>query len=223
MYLLAFLYEVGLYLSFSAYIVPTNRMAPTLRGPHFVGECPYCHKALVVSCFDPSPLAQQRQKEAGVWGICASCRKISKVKDWNPQYYAPDRFLSFKWIKPQRWDLVVFLNPQNPKEKYVNRLVGLPGEEVIIKEGAVWINKKKLTPPKSLAKQHYSCQWQDEEDDCWGSPANPARLAKNEYFFLGDFYRGSFDSRFHKGVPAASLEGVAILIYWPPARWSFLW
>ncbi len=55
---------------------------------------------------------------------------------------------------PQRWDVVVFRSPKEPKT-LVKRVVGLPGELVQIKDGAVHINGKRLDGPPSLPGNYY--------------------------------------------------------------------
>ena len=58
-----------------------------------------------------------------------------------------DRILVCKLIAPRRWDLMVFRYPEDPTVNYVKRLVGLPGEKLAIRDGAVWINDAKIDPP----------------------------------------------------------------------------
>ena len=50
----------------------------------------------------------------------------------------------------RRWDVLVLRNPSAPGECFMKRLVGLPGETFQIKEGAVWADGMKLTPPDAI-------------------------------------------------------------------------
>jgi signal peptidase I len=204
-----------------AFILPTNGMAPTLVGPHHQAPCPVCAGALVVPPLDrlgifPQDvdfLPQPQEQEA----ICSNCLKMTKVTKWAPELLPADRFICNKLLSPRRWDLIVFRYPADPKEKYVRRLVGLPGEEVVIKEGAIWINGLRMEAPAEIAGLEFT----DGLDGIkgWGSPDDPARLGANEYYVLGDFAHRSSDSRFWKALPGSHIEGVATLIYWPRARW----
>jgi signal peptidase I len=199
-----------------AYFQPANSMAPTLAGPHHQAPCPFCGGDLVVPPLDPAFLpedAEEQEQEA----ICSKCLKMSKVKNWNADLLPPDRFICNKLLSPRRWDLIVLRYPRDPKVKYVRRLVGLPGEEVIIKKGAVWINGARLEPPAEIAGLEFT----DGLDAMkgWGSPDEPARLGPDEYYVLGDFAHRSSDSRFWKALPGSHIEGVVTLIYWPGARW----
>ena len=52
---------------------------------------------------------------------------------------------------PERWEVVVFQNPNKPTQAYVKRVIGLPGESLQIKTGDVWINGEIAR--KGLAEQ----------------------------------------------------------------------
>lgn len=229
-YLLSFLVILGIALFLIPwvvpfYVIPTNSMAPTLVGTHKASECPKCGGKLVVPY---NPMFPEDLEREEVLGICQDCFKISKVNQWHPKVLTSDRFACNRWLSPRRWDVVVFRYPIDPERKYVMRLVGLPGEELVIQNKEIWINGVKEPLPQELGGLEYvSTTWDLEdlnkwEGDCWGSPTNPAKLGEKEYFVLGDFTRRSSDSRFWKTVPEANLEGVASLIYWPPSRLRIL-
>jgi signal peptidase I len=140
-----------------------------------------------------------------------------------------DRILTCKLITPRRWDLMVFRYPEDPSVNYVMRLVGLPGEKLEIRDGAIWINGEKLVPPGKLARIRYSptIEWQGMVHS--GPGSEPVELGDDEYFVLGDFVEQSSDSRFWQrgapgyppyAVPESHIVGVAINIYWPPSRWT---
>lgn len=198
---------------FEAYVIDSNNMAPTLIGPHHQAACPHCAKTLIVPFVDP-----QVHHEPEEWAICPACLKMSKVSKWDAKILPPDRFICNKLLSPRRWDLIVFRPPDHPNAKWVDRLVGLPGEELVIKEGAIWINGSKVELPPEIAGLEFT----DNIDGMpipWGSAESPARLGPDEYFVVGDFAHRSSDSRMWKGVPGSNIEGVATLIYWPLDRW----
>lgn len=58
------------------------------------------------------------------------------------------------WSGPERWDIVVFqsVEPDAKHPILIKRVVGLPGEEVEIRDGAVYINGEKQTPPDAGGK-----------------------------------------------------------------------
>jgi signal peptidase I len=213
------IYPLKLFVA-EAYVVPTNAMAPSIVGYHHESTCPHCHGTLIFSAPEPGqedflPPEEERQ------GICVACRKVSTQRLGKLPVHSPDRILVNKLLTPERWDVIIFRYPPDPKNKYVMRLVGLPGEKVVIKDDAVWINDVKQAVPPDLAGLAYA----DEMDfhmDLKGTAANPVVLGPDEFFVLGDFSKRSSDSRFWGSVPATNIEGVVCLRYWPMGRWQVL-
>ena len=211
---------------FEAFFCPTNSMAPTLLGRHWTAPCPQCGRPAYCSVAD----ARWGRREGGVRMICEDFH-TPLVDDFSEQVHAPDRFLAAKFLQPQRWDLVVFRYPEDPGVNFVKRLVGLPGEEVIIKQGRVSIDGQPLTPPEAIRGIEYLSELEDFPAKLWGTPEKPAKLAADEYFVLGDFSAAAKDSRlWEKGapghnpyaVPASYMIGVVTHIYWPPSRWRII-
>jgi signal peptidase I len=211
---------------FEAFSCPTNSMAPTLLGRHWSAPCRRCGKPAYCSVEDP----RWGRREGGVRMICEDFH-TSLVDDASEQVHAADRFCVAKFLRPRRWDLVVFRYPEDPGENFVKRLVGLPGEEVIIKEGRVWIDGQPLTPPEAIRGIEYLSELEDFPVQMWGTPEKPARLGADEYFVLGDFSAAAKDSRLWKkgapghnpyAVPASYMIGVVTHIYWPPSRWRII-
>ncbi len=69
--------------------------------------------------------------------ICRDNFHVTQPIDRGDEEFSGDRFIVAKFYKPRRWDLTVFRYPENPSVTYVKRLVGLPGEEITIKDGKV--------------------------------------------------------------------------------------
>ncbi len=133
-----------------------------------------------------------------------------------------------KFMRPRRWDLVVFRKPQDPSILHVERLVGLPGEEIHMDDGAVWANGRRLRPPESIRDIRYPSELPNWPREVWGTVDRPAKLAADEYSVLGDFSTQSENSRFWRqgapghspfAVPESHLYGVVTHIYRPPHRW----
>jgi signal peptidase I len=57
-----------------------------------------------------------------------------------------------RFKNPERWDIVVFrpVEKDAPHSVLIKRIVGLPGERIQIKDGAVWANGRRLDPPEEL-------------------------------------------------------------------------
>jgi signal peptidase I len=167
--------------------------------------------------------------------ICRDNFHVSRSTVRDDQVFSGDRLLVAKFLKPNRWDLVVFRAPpslqseeQDTPTNFVMRLVGLPGEEVTLREGQVWINGQVLTAPAAIRGIKYDTDLNHSPGYVWGSPDSPAKLADDEYYVLGDFSRNSYDSRLWPegknserpfAVPKADIQGVVSHIYWPLSRW----
>ena len=206
------------------FTTPTNSMAPTLLGKHWRGTCEQC--GLTAYC-PPS-----RSWHAGPPHyppmICGECFHVGPSNGGEDRVFSSDRFVVAKFLKPQRWELLVFRFPGDPSQLYVQRLVGLPGEEIVIEGGDVFADGKKLTVPKSIRGIEYLSEMPGLHTETWGTRDWPATLGPDEYFVLGDFSALALDSRlWRKGapghspyaVPESHVVGVVTHIYWPPERW----
>ncbi len=204
-----------------AFQMPTNAMAPTVLGKHWAGVCPDCGKSACCSVRDSFPVD-------GVTTICENFH-VHQLESINERIYGGDRILCNKIVTPERWDMVILLKPDDPRYSFLFRLIGLPGETVVVKDGAVWIDGKPMTPPDDLKGIRYESPRFMEEyaPEFWGSPEKPAALGEDEFFVLGDFSLNSNDSRFWEtgapghppyAVPASYIKGVVTHTYWPLTR-----
>ena len=86
----------------------------------------------------------------------------------------------------KRYDIIVF--DYNHSNVYVKRIVGLPGEKVMIIEGEVYVNGKKLRDDPLL----------NDTMEYAGIAENSIQLGEDEYFVLGDNRNNSYDSRYEQ-------------------------
>jgi signal peptidase I len=212
-------------LAYEAFVIPTNAMAPTLLGEHLEAPCPRCGQP----AYGSPPDERSHISPEGLPMICSQELQTVFVKDVPKTVGEGDRITVFKRLTPQRWDLIVFRYPGDPSVNYVKRLVGLPGEKLEIRDGAVWINGEKMEPPDSIRGIRYSPTIDHRGREFSGPGSVPVELGPDEYFVLGDFVDQSSDSRFWErgapghppyAVPTSHLVGVVINIYWPPSRWT---
>jgi signal peptidase I len=110
----------------------------------------------------------------------------------------------------RRGDVVVFTYPLDPTKSYIKRVVGLPGEWVTIRDGAVYIDGKPL--PESYVPPIYL----DHESD------PPVHVEANHYYVLGDHRDASNDSRVWGTVDRKYIYGKAVFVYWPLDRMGLL-
>jgi signal peptidase I len=203
-----------------AFAIPTNSMAPTLIGWHREAKCPLCGGTAILTAPAPDDHQFRALRRDDSIGICTACGQMSTIQDAPATIHRGDRFIANKTLSPRRWDIIVFRYPQNPETKYVKRVVGLPGEEVYIKEGAIWVNGMKTDLPKDVGNWAYTTGLDDAQQFDRGTPESPWRLADDEVAVLGDFAWRSSDSRVWGPVPLANIEGVAGIRYWPPTRFQ---
>ena len=116
------------------YFVPSGSMAPGLLGFHINATCPSCGYSFEIG------------RDQGDWtppGVaCPLCRQHIPLE--NTPTEAGDRLLVLKGLyefrDPNRWETVVFRNPNDAGQAYVKRAIGLPGETVQIDDGDILIN-----------------------------------------------------------------------------------
>jgi signal peptidase I len=131
----------------------------------------------------------------------------------EPNLYAGDFVLVNKAIYffnklPKLGDVVVFRYPLNPDATpYIKRVIGLPGNEVRIDSGKVYVNGVLLNEP-----------YLDQGTTRGGTWIVP----ENQLFVMGDNRANSSDSRTWGFVPMENVIGRAELIYWPPQNWALL-
>jgi len=122
-----------------AFVIPTGSMATTLVGQHFMLQCPACQ---ISFAFAPADfVADSTTRLQTVAG--ARCPNCATIVDAFVPANGGDRVLVLKYLydflPPQRWDVVVFRNPQDNHMMYIKRLVGLPGETLEIVHGDVFV------------------------------------------------------------------------------------
>lgn len=132
-----------------------------------------------------------------------------------PKLHDQDRIFVNKFIYPlrewmgdkepiKRGDIVVLLFPDDPSKSYIKRVVGLPGEEVNIEDGKLFINGEEIKEP-----------YLDAEFLSRDSMPTPTRIKDHHYFVMGDNRRNSSDSRYWGLVPEKYIYGQAIFRYYP--------
>jgi signal peptidase I len=115
--------------------------------------------------------------------------------------------LSYRLGTPQIGDIIVFHPPLNPQEEYIKRVIGLPGDEVEVRNGTVYVNGQPLNETYLNTKTNYPGAW---------------RVPAGQLFVLGDNRNNSSDSHQWGTVAMDSVVGKALLVYWPPPDWELI-
>jgi len=114
---------------------------------------------------------------------------------------------SFKELK--REDVVVFRYPKDPKQYFIKRVIGLPGEKIKISEGKVQIFNKENPDGIILDESGYLPQGLKTQGEL------TEQLGVNEYFVMGDNRSGSHDSRAWGPVDKKFIIGRVLIRAWP--------
>ncbi len=127
----------------------------------------------------------------------------------EPNYHSGDYLiideLTYRMEKPQRDQIIVFKYPLNTAEKYIKRIIGLPGETVELKGGYVYITNANGKITELNEDQYISSSTRS----AWVNNLNygPRIIGANEYFVMGDNRNYSSDSRIWGLVPETDIIG----------------
>jgi signal peptidase I len=125
----------------------------------------------------------------------------------NNQYVLVNK-LAYLFHAPERGDVIVFHWPVDTTKDLIKRVIGIPGDVIVIDKTTVRVNGVLLTEPYISA------------------PVNPVGIKwvvpSDDYFVMGDNRQVSDDSRDWGFVPKSYIIGKAVLVYWPINSWQFI-
>ena len=130
----------------------------------------------------------------------------------EPSFYEGQRLLvnkaAYFFGEPARGDVIIFKAPGNRQGDFIKRIIGLPGDTVEVRDGAVYVNGSRLYEPYIKDIPRYIL--------------GPQKIPADNYFVLGDNRNNSDDS--HQGylVPRENIIGKSWLSTWPPNSWGIV-
>jgi signal peptidase I len=116
-----------------------------------------------------------------------------------------NRFI-YRFTDIHRGDIVVFWYPRDQNKSFIKRVLAIPGDEVEIRNGAVFVNGEKVDEP------YLKPEFRDHES------YRRLIIPEGQYFVLGDHRNSSNDSRNWGCVPRELIYGKAVFRYWPVSR-----
>ena len=108
---------------------------------------------------------------------------------------------------PTRGDIIVFQSTTERNLDLIKRVIGLPGDHIVIGGGKVTINGQTLNEPYIAAAPNYPGEW---------------KVPDGYWFVLGDNRNDSSDSHVWGYLPIQNVIGKALLIYWPQPEWAMV-
>jgi len=123
--------------------------------------------------------------------------------------------ISYRFRAPERGEVIVFRYPENPKEYFLKRIIGLPGETVKVAEGRVYIYNQSHPEGLMISEEYLP-------GNLLTAGEKTTLLGQNQYFVMGDNRDNSYDSRRFGPVDKSLIVGRAWFRGWPFSRMEIL-
>jgi signal peptidase I len=137
---------------------------------------------------------------------------VVKGSSMEPNFSSGDYLIideiSYRFIEPQRGDVIVFKYPKNPSQHYIKRIIGLPGEKILISEGNIVVYNSEHPGGFEVKEPYLS-------NDVRTPGEVNITLGGDEFFVLGDNRTASSDSRVWGGLNLNEIVGRAWIRGWP--------
>ena len=119
---------------------------------------------------------------------------------------------AYSFSDPQRFDIIIFRYPDDERQLFIKRIIGLPGETVEIRDGKIYLNGSDEPLEDVQTKETMVGSF------------GPYTVPENSYFVMGDNRNDSKDSRYWTNtfVTKDEILGKAIFRYWPISEFKIL-
>ncbi len=133
---------------------------------------------------------------------------------YDGQYLIVDE-ISYRFHAPARGDVIILRYPKDPKQFFIKRVVGLPNETIVIKDGHLYIEENGSGTLRALEEKYIGV------DSVTALPQTTV-LGADEYFVLGDNRPHSSDSRVWGVLKKEYIIGRTLVRLWPLSQLSIL-
>ena len=145
---------------------------------------------------------------------------VVKGASMEPTYHDNDYLivdeLSYSLGEIKRGDVIVLHYPVNPAEFFIKRVIGLPGETIIIRAGKVYVRKSGLSKEEQLLEPYIDSKTLTRADQ------TEYAVPLGNYFVLGDNRQHSSDSRYWGYLERRFVVGRALVRLWPLSKVGLL-
>lgn len=131
--------------------------------------------------------------------------KITEIKRGEVLVFVPPKERSDSWLK--------YTTYFDPRDKYIKRVIALPGERVVLKDHKVFIQKENSSELQELNEPYIKNNGTTKSVDI--------TLSDDEYFMLGDNRGNSFDSEEFGPIKKSDIVGSPILRLYPFTQIGF--
>lgn len=133
---------------------------------------------------------------------------VVKGVSMQPTFYTGYRVLvdklATRLYSLKTGEIVVFHSPVRPRQDWIKRVIGVPGDTVSIRNSNVYINGHLYREPFLKYRQSISVA--------------PLKVPPGYLWVLGDNRPDSYDSRYFGLLPMKKVIGQAFLVWWPPGQ-----
>lgn len=131
---------------------------------------------------------------------------IEKIGDWVPFWEPGPPAQRQVFHGPERGDIIILHPRQRGDRDLVKRVIGVPGDQLTIRDGVVIINGRELIEPYVA--------------EPWRGSLDTIEIPADRYFVMGDNRNASLDSRNFGLVNEDDIVGKAMASWWPRSSWG---
>lgn len=124
--------------------------------------------------------------------------------------------VSYRFGNPERGDVVVLKAPPTYEEEFIKRIIGLPGDRVMVKDNHIYVNGKLIDETAYLNPSVRT------EAGIYTVEGKEVIIPDNNYLAIGDNREHSYDGRNFGTISRDKITGKAWLSYWPLSRLGFI-
>lgn len=140
----------------------------------------------------------------------------SMFPNFEDKQHVITNLIGLRFSKPRVGDVIVFKAPPDPDKDFIKRVVGVPGDTIMIQEGQVYRNGSLLNENVYLDPSVTT------QGGAFLREGQEVKVLSDSYFVLGDNRPASSDSREWGFVPRKNVVGNSLLVYLPLSKFGFI-